>query len=171
MLNIKKLAKVYVCGISAFLLLATVTATVYASLSSIALSTNVLPYCTFSGGDQMMNFGDYDPTRNVVAAPLKSAASFTLRCSKGSAATILLSNGLFASGGVRRMRTGVDSYLGYNLFRDPSRNSVWDESNPVQYVAGSSAPQTFTIYGQVPAGQDNVSIGSYSDTITITVMF
>lgn len=146
-------------------------AAAFASISSIFMSTEVLPYCMFSGGDQTMNFGDYDPTRNVVAAPLKSAATFTLRCSKGSSASIVLSNGLYASGGLRRMRTGSDSYLDYNLFKDAGRNNVWNDANAIQYVASSSVPQTFTIYGQVPSGQDNVAIGSYTDTITITVMF
>lgn len=153
------------------LLLAFTPVTAFAALSSISMSTNVLSYCMFASGDQTMSFGDYDPTRNVVAAPLRSASTFTLRCSKGSSATILLSSGLNANGGLRRMRTGVGSYLNYELFRDPSRNTVWNESNAVHYVASSSIPQTFTIYGQVPSGQDNVSIGSYSDTITITVMF
>lgn len=153
------------------LLLAFTPVTAFAALSAISMQTSVLSNCMFAGGDQTMSFGDYDPTRNVVAAPLRSASTFTLRCSKGSSATILLSSGLNASGSARRMRTGSGSYLNYDLFRDAARNSVWNDSNAVQYVSSSSVPQTFTIYGQVPSGQDNVAIGSYSDTITITVMF
>ena len=143
----------------------------FASLSAVSLGANVLSNCMFASGDQTMNFGDYDPTRNVIAAPLKSAASFTLRCSKGSSASISLSGGLYADGSKRRMRSGMNSYLTYNLFQDPSRQSIWSDTNKVSYAASSSAAQTFTVYGEVDAGQNNVSIGSYSDTITINVLF
>ena len=143
----------------------------FASSSAISLGANVLSNCMFASGDHAMSFGEYDPTRNVVATPLTSATTFTLRCSKGSAASISLSGGLYAEGGKRRMRSGLDSYLKYNLFKDPSRQSIWNDANKVNYAASSSAPQTFTVYGAVEAGQNNVAIGSYSDTITINVFF
>lgn len=142
-----------------------------AGTSNIFMSTIVSSNCKFSGGNTSMNFGSYDPTDANVSSPLNSATTFTLRCSQGSSATITLNDGLYSQGNMRRLRSGVSDYLNYNLFRDAAHNTLWNMANPVFYVANNNHPQTFTVYGQVPSGQTNVGVGSYSDTVTITVTF
>lgn len=142
-----------------------------AGTSNIFMSTVISANCKFTGGNTSMNFGSYDPTDANISSPLNSASAFTLRCSQGSTATISLNDGLYPLGNFRRLRSGVNDYLNYNLFKDAGRNSIWNTSNTVDYVANNNNPQTFTVYGQIPAGQTNVGVGSYSDTVTISVTF
>ena len=70
---------------------------------------------------------------------------------------------------------GSGDYLTYNLFRDVSRSSIWGFSNGVDTVSrqlsianNSTATASFTIYARIPAQQD-VTIGSYRDSVQITV--
>ncbi|HTM63533.1 MAG TPA: spore coat U domain-containing protein [Gammaproteobacteria bacterium] len=142
-----------------------------ADVSNISMSAIVVPNCQFSGGNSTMSFGSYDPTDSNVSSPLNSSASFILRCSQGSAAVISLSDGLNAVNGTRRLTSGIDNYLNYNLYKDSGRSIQWNMTNTMQYTANSSKAQTFTIYGQIPAGQVNIGVGSYSDTVTINVTF
>lgn len=142
-----------------------------AGTSNIYTSAIVSSNCKFTGGNTSMNFGSYDPTDANVSTPLNSTTTFTLQCSQGSSATITLNDGLYPQGNFRRLRNGVNDFLNYNLFSDAGHNSVWNLANPTVYVANTNLPQTFTIYGQIPAGQTNVGVGSYSDTVTITVTF
>ena len=142
----------------------------WASISSIAMNVNVLSNCKFASGATDMSFGSYDPTVNNVATPLDTATTFTLRCSKGSSAEVSISGGLYPANNMRRMRSGND-YLSYNLYKNSARKAVWDTTQTVNYTAASSVPQVFTIYGQIPAGQDTIGPGSYADTVTVTVTF
>jgi spore coat protein U-like protein len=142
-----------------------------AATSAISMSAIITANCKFTGGNTSMNFGSYDPTDANISSPLNSATTFTLRCSQGSSATISINEGLYPLGNFRRLRSGVNDFLNYNLFQDAGRNALWNTANTVSYQAGNNNAQTFTIYGQVPAGQVNVGVGSYSDTVTISVTF
>jgi spore coat protein U-like protein len=76
----------------------------------------------------------------------------------------------------RMMNTGpAGGYLNYGLFRDPGRTSVWGFSagfdtlsQTVDIDNNASAAVTFTIYARIPPLQD-VAIGSYTDSITVTI--
>jgi spore coat protein U-like protein len=63
------------------------------------------------------------------------------------------------------------SSLFYNLFTDPSHLSIWGDGSPgTSLVSFSGTSGSRTIYGRIPAGQ-NVSVGTYGDTITVTLTF
>ena len=64
--------------------------------------------------------------------------------------------------------------LGYNVFTSPSMAVVWgDGTGGTSTVAMGPVPgrrplRPVTIYGRIPAGQ-NVSAGTYSDTLVVTI--
>lgn len=63
--------------------------------------------------------------------------------------------------------------LTYELYKESGRTNVWGDSGGAAVTlaaASSNAPQTLTVYGRVPPGQD-VGVASYTDTVLITVTF
>ena len=133
--------------------------------------------CTVSATD--MAFGAYDP---LAAVPLDSTSSIRVTCTRtpGPAGRyeIQLSTGQSGSYNPRAMTNGV-SQLNYNLYRNRNRTRIWGDGSSGTSVVrrrfgsfpvGSTRSRNHTVRGRVFAGQ-NVSVGTYLDTITVTVIF
>ncbi|MGR9085693.1 MAG: Csu type fimbrial protein [Gammaproteobacteria bacterium] len=92
--------------------------------------------------------------------------------------TILLSTGASGSYAPRAMSDGSGHTLDYNLYTDANRvTPVWgDGTGGTGTVSGIFGIGLFSrnrdhdVYGRIPAGQ-NVNVGNYSDTITVTVNY
>jgi spore coat protein U-like protein len=117
------------------------------------------------------SFGAYDV---FATSPLDSTGSVTYRCAGSASITVTLDKGGAATYNPRRMLKGSEA-LNYNLYLDASRTTIWgDGTGGTQNYSNPSVPNntniTVTIYGRIPAGQD-VSAGSYSNTITATINF
>lgn len=118
-------------------------------------------------------FGSY----NVFASSaLTSTGSVTIRCvgvgTGTNAVSIALSKGNSASFQPRQMFRGIEP-LSYNLYLDAGGTQIWgDGTGGTKQFASISNNQTvvLTIFGRIPPGQD-VSIGSYTDTIIATINF
>ena len=146
-----------------------------ASAGSVTLkmgvSATVPANCNFNNSTPALSFGSYDPTGLQATSALTASASFTIRCTKNTTATMTIDNGVNASNSQRRMTDGAGDYLNYQLYSDPAYTTVWDLTNTVSYTSTSAATaQTETVYGSVPAAQD-VAVGNYSDTVTITAAY
>lgn len=122
-----------------------------------------------------LSFGQYD-TLSAFGATTSGTVSVT--CDDAPPPTVRVEVGPSAvSGGVqpRRMRhlAGTDT-LAYNLYIDAAGASIWGDGSAGAVTLSDrvhkSKPWLPTIYGRMPAGQD-VSVGSYADSITITIVF
>jgi spore coat protein U-like protein len=118
-------------------------------------------------------FGFYDV---FSSAPLDSAGSVSIRCvGLGTGIdpiSISLSTGGSGSFQPRTLIRGSDR-MSYNLYLDAGRSQIWGDGTggSLRYASVSnSQPVTLTIFGRIPPGQD-VSAGTYSDTIVVTVNF
>jgi spore coat protein U-like protein len=70
------------------------------------------------------------------------------------------------------MKSGSNT-LGYQLYLDAGRSSVWGDgsaSSSTSSGTGTGSAQTLTIYGRLPS-LANVVPGSYTDTVTVTVSY
>jgi spore coat protein U-like protein len=131
-----------------------------------------------------VNFGAYDIS---LAAPNDSIGDVTVTCSyvpPGAATAVniaaSLSTGVSGSYSPRQMGFGP-ARLNYNLYLDAARSSIWGNGLSGTGIAtgelrvgpgignGTRSAQ-FPVYGRVPA-QQVVGMGSYSDTIVVTVTF
>ena len=117
-------------------------------------------------------FGNYDPTSSTA---LDSAGSVVYRCvASDHNITITLSRGGGTSYATRRMVKATEQ-LFYNLYRDAARTVIWgDGTGGTQAYTLGNPPNnqdiSVPIFGRITAGQ-NVSVGNYSDTITVTLIF
>ena len=124
-------------------------------------------------GGAAIAFGAYDPTS---VTNLDTAGSLIYRCSqKDHNIIITLSQGGGTSYAARRMVTGSNE-LFYNLYLDAGRSIIWGDGTGGTQAFTTRNPQgnnqdiSVPIYGRIPALQ-NVSVGNYGDTITVTLNF
>ncbi len=126
-----------------------------------AIAPGVAAQCTVS--TTPLNFGDYLGYSQVTANGFVNVS-----CAPSIPVIIQMDAGSGSGGEFypRRLISGANR-LEYNLFVDPAYTQVWgDGSNDTVTQNNPNA----TIYGVLPAGQPAIP-GSYSDNVTITVIF
>ena len=144
------------------------------TLFSFILSERAFSQCTVNAGS--VSFGSYDVFSNI---PLDSAGTVSVNCSKAvlKASVTLSASGASGSINPRRMkRSGGNDFLDYNIFLDVSRAVIFGDGTggtsiiSLKRPTGPPAPwfENIDIYGRIFPGQD-VSVGSYSDILTVTV--
>jgi spore coat protein U-like protein len=147
-------------------------ARLFVALLCLLLGAEARAACTVSATG--VAFGSYDV---FVATPRDSTGTVTVRCDQAPPADVVVAIGPSGTSGgfiPRQMRSASSpDRLNYNLFTNAGRSTVWGDG-----AAGTSTvllknvtrnrPVVTTIYGRIPPGQD-VSVGSYSDTLTVTI--
>lgn len=121
--------------------------------------------CTVSSTG--MAFGSYNPFDDL---PTDSTAFVRVECE--TAYNIALSQGQAATFHPRAM-AGASDTLQYNLFTAADYSVTWgDGSGGTQVVSGPGEAQSVehVVYGRSFARQ-NSRVGSYADTITVTLEF
>jgi spore coat protein U-like protein len=137
------------------------------------VSANVTANCVLSTA--AMAFGDYNATANVVG---NTSANISVTCTNGLGWTASADAGAGEGATVtqRRLEAAVgDSQLAYNLYTNPGRTTVWgtgvDGNGATIEQTGTGVAQSIPIYGQIEAGQTGAQVGSYSDTVVVTVSY
>ncbi len=123
-----------------------------------------------------LNFGTYDPQ---AITDLDVSGAISLSCQFSFINFIMhlrLSQGLQPEAGstaaapLRQMTNGTDM-LRYNLYTDTARADVWGDTFFTAVFPGFGPyPMNIPLHGRIPAGQ-NVSVGTYLDTVTATLWF
>lgn len=143
--------------------------------ANLSVTATVAASCSIATAP--VSFGTYDPTG---AGNLNATGSVSITCTLGAIPTITLGLGANASGATRRMSNGT-SYIEYELYQ-PSTvvagapcayTQVWGTSGLAVFTpvaAISNATRTYNVCGQAAQGQ-NVTTGTYTDTVTATVNF
>lgn len=126
-----------------------------------------LARCSLSAQDIV--FGGYDASSPNAGSLI---SELTLNCATPANISIQIGpSRTSGSTGDRRMRhrTRADT-LGYNLFLDASRTRLWgDGARGAPLDMRVERQATVRLYGEIPAGQQ-VWVGEYEDTVTVTVL-
>lgn len=146
-------------------MLAAASAQAQTATVNFTVSATAVARCTITAAD--LAFGNYDPTS---ATPLDVDGQLTVRCTRGTNATVGLGNGMRSNRTMANL-AGTET-LPYLLFRDAGRLQTWLDADPnwVSYNAGSNAGVNIPVYGRVPAGA-NVPAGAFTDTVVATIHF
>ena len=134
--------------------------------STMSVTATVQPSCTVSAGSSI-GLGSVD----VLAANAGSSGSVTVKCTNSTAWTATAS-GSAASGREMTHSNGTDK-LKYQLYTDAGYSTVWSDGASGSTIGdtGSGNDQTKSVYAKVLSGQSSAKLGSYSDTVTITVTY
>lgn len=146
------------------------TALLFATLLSVWITpthAGQAAGCTVTSNT--LSFGNYNVFNN---SPLNSTGTIEVRCSPGNTNyTISLDNGLYGTISNRKMRnSSSNETLSYNLYISATYTTLWGDGVGGGVTVSGSRPDNFTVYGRIPPLQD-VGIGSYADSITVTVNF
>lgn len=144
---------------------------------SFQVTANVVASCRVTSTTDIA-FGTYDPADANNTTDLDANGAVAVRCVKGTVANVAIEQGANPAAGsscttpLRQMAGGTER-LGYGIFQDAARTTLWGcaTTNDQAFTATTVAtPTTLTTYGRIPAGQD-VGVGAFLDTVTVTVTF
>ncbi|MDN3556612.1 Csu type fimbrial protein [Halomonas maura] len=125
-----------------------------------------------------VSFGTYDP---LDASDTEAAGNVEVTCTVVLVGLLVTYDIELSTGGSgtyfpREMASGTNS-LEYQLYTDATRATVWGDGVSGTGTRGFNTflsvgthTQDYAVYGSIPAGQ-MVEAGSYSDTITVTVLY
>lgn len=159
---------------SYFLSLAALVLAPASSLAQVA-TTNFNVQITIQAACQINSAGNLDfGTSGVIGAPIDATSSIVVQCT----ASTPYSLGLSAGGGTgatvanRLMTSPAGATISYSLYTTAAHTTVWGNTvgTDRQTGTGNGAPQTFTVYGRVPA-QTTPAVGTYTDTVTATLNY
>jgi spore coat protein U-like protein len=143
------------------------------AIGTFQVTATVLSSCNVTG--TTLNFGsNIDPIS--AAVPLDSSSTLSVTCSNTTPYTVALNAGTNAGGSTnfssRSIKNGTHT-LGYQLYTDSGRSSVWGDgtsSTATSGGTGSGSSQSISIYGRLPTLSGAVP-GAYTDTVTVTITY
>jgi spore coat protein U-like protein len=133
------------------------------AMTAAAASAHAAPSC-HGISVTALAFGNYDV---YTSTPLDSAGTISYNCPPPAVPFVDISAGSAGSFSPRRLkRTAGTDTLAYNVYVDAARTTVWISGVSVGQGNGKTVP----FYGRIFALQD-VSVGSYTDTLVVTFNF
>jgi spore coat protein U-like protein len=130
------------------------------------VTANVQSTCLISGNS--LGFGTY------TGSVLSISTTLLVTCTNGTTYNIGLNPGTASGATVstRAMTGPGGATLNYALYQDSGHSTNWGQTVGTDTEAGTAngSAQSITVYGQL-TGNQFVTPGSYSDTITATVTY
>ena len=144
--------------------------------ASMTVSSNIDVSCIISTTN--IDFDAYDAVGAHSAADLTATGGISSTCTTGSGGNIKIGQGLHASSGstdavpARRMVHATDAteFLEYNVYSDSTWETKWDNATGEAYT-GTGIAQPLTVYGSITKNQTSAVVGSYTDTLVVTINY
>ena len=138
--------------------------------ATFPVTANVIDSCTVDATP--LAFGNYN---GISGAVLDGVSTISPICTVGTSYVISLDCGMGSGAWVtsRKLSGPGGATLSYGIFTDVTHMTAWGDGTGVSVVradTGTGTARPLNVYGSIPAGQ-SVAVGSYSDTITVTVTY
>ncbi|MBS0288665.1 MAG: spore coat protein U domain-containing protein [Proteobacteria bacterium] len=150
----------------------------FAVLSVPAFASCIGLNCTCSVASQPLVFGNYhvqNGTQTTTTGNVQVTCS-ALVAGLNVSYNIKLNSGSSGNFSARTLKSGANN-LNYNLYTSATYAQVWGDGSGSTVIVSDayilsllSVTRNYTVYGKIPALQ-NVAVGAYSDTITVTVEY
>jgi spore coat protein U-like protein len=155
---------------------ATPTTTGTAKTSAkIGPTATVIQFCTIATTTNVA-FGAYNPL--AAAAVTNSTGVVTITCTRGnSGITLTVGAGAHAASATapstRAMIGAVHgNFISYDIFETAAYATRFPVTAIAQTIGGGiTTPSPISLFGQIPAARQDVSVDTYSDTVLTTVNF
>ena len=145
------------------------TNTFQTTSAPFTVSATVVPSCSVSATD--LDFG----TDSLLSGNIDRTSTVSVTCGAGQAYSVRLNQGTTPGGTTttRLMKhASTSDTIPYQLFSDAGHSQNWGNSAGDDVDgAGTGSPVNHTVHGRVPAPTVAPRAGSYSDTITVTVIY
>ncbi|QGN38665.1 spore coat U domain-containing protein [Klebsiella oxytoca] len=144
------------------------------------VSAQITAGCALGAGDgsQTTDFGTLSfgtlssLYNNVDVASTSGAGSIIVTCTPGTSISIALDYGVNGGSATQRFMSSAGKTLAYQLYQDANRSTVWGNNTQALSVASfPSTTQTYTVYGRLFATNGFPAVGSYTDTVTVTLTY
>lgn len=149
--------------------------------TSFDVTANVVNGCSLGGsGSGGANFGTINfgtmPTvlSNIDVASSSGAGSIIVTCTPGASIMLALDYGLHNGNNNFRYLSNGTTSLAYQLYRDSSYSQVWGTmADSLAYTISSfpETTQTYTVYARLFSTPTMPAVGTYTDTITVTLTY
>ena len=138
------------------------------ALSVVSLLVPLQSYAVCSVSTVAVNFGSYNV---YTPGNALSIGQITVTCNPVTTSyTIALNGGSYGNIAQRKQSAGGNDTLLYNLYTDPARSILWGDGSTNGVTVTSSSQSPINVYGSIP-GQQDVSVGAYSDNVSVNVTF
>lgn len=155
-------------ALAAFLL-AVAPAQALTTTTTFQVQITITASCIFNSTNTL-NFGN---AVGVLSANVDQSTTLSLTCTNTTPYDLGLNAGTGTGATVAaRLMTNGAATVGYSLYSDAGRTTVWGDTVGTDTVGGTGngAAQNFTIYGRVPP-QTTPAPNTYTDTITATITY
>jgi len=108
----------------------------------------------------------------TMSSAVTAVQNIELKCTSGMNYSISFSWGLHAQSIQRRMKSSTGAaYINYGIYRNANHTLLLTPmGNGIISGVGTGVTQTIPIYGKIDA-QSGVGVGTYSDSVQITVSY
>ena len=139
---------------------------------TMLVSAGVGKNCVITAGE--IKFGSYDPIVTNATDPLEATGTIFNTCTIGTAGEIIINYGINGEeGSTDRQMAGMntDGVLPYEIRSGSKDGPIWSgqEGQGID-VAALGTAEEMTVYARIPGGE-NVPNDSYTDTLTVTVVY
>lgn len=165
----------------AIMLPVTQSATAATATGTMTVKANVTSSCVLnttatggSLGNTSLDFGSISSlAANVNSSTATTGAgAVNVLCNKGTGWTLAFNSGINSASGQRNMKGGAGGtdVLPYNLYSDSAYNNKIEAATAFTGT-GTGIVQSTQVFGQIPGGTVLPSVGSYEDTVTMTLTY
>ncbi|HBM2886502.1 MULTISPECIES: spore coat U domain-containing protein [Klebsiella] len=150
---------------------ATGTLTVKATVTA---SCTINTSATGTTTDAVLDFGTVSSFAANTDANTSTAggSQVGVLCNNGTSWALALDGGQNSRGSSQRqMSGGTSELIPYDLYTDSGYTNAIGISTTALSGTGTGSEQKYDIYGRIPAGSTLPSVGSYIDTVTMTITY